>query len=140
MEIKEFEDMITNMPKPELSHLRHQSLLLSALSKAKHKFTLSFWWIAIPLFVIAVTLMESLFFKGTRFYTVFSALQIRHDLAYHLLFLALPLTLIVLNIISLRNYYKIHLSPQKMNFLRFLWPNLSIIIFSILVLIVYLIF
>ncbi len=59
MEMKNFEDKLFHMTKPEVSQLKHQDMLANAITKAKDKSVLSWWWLSIPLYLITTLLMKS---------------------------------------------------------------------------------
>jgi hypothetical protein len=137
MEKDEFEKKLFQMTKPEVNHLKHQDLLAKAIASAKDKSILSFWWLIIPLYIISMFLMKSLFMPNATLSSGINDLMTKQRLVAYLFFLILPVIFIVFNIISVRKVYILSGNPKSLNFLKPVWLNVLIIIFSILVIIVF---
>jgi len=137
MEIKNFEDKLTQMTKPEVHQLKHQDMLANSITKAKDKSVLSWWWLSIPLYIIAALLMKSIFMPDTTLISNMKELTSKEKYSSVLFFLILPIVFIVINFISIRKIYFLSGSPKTINFLQTVWFNALIIICSILVLIIY---
>jgi hypothetical protein len=118
MELKNFENKLIQMTKPEVTPLKHQEMLSSAITKAKDKSVISWWWLSVPLYIITTLLMKSFFMPGTTLISNIYELTGREKYSSLLFFLILPIVFMITNFISIRF-------------------NVLIIIFSILVLIIY---
>jgi hypothetical protein len=137
METENFEEKLTQMTKPEVSHLKHQAMLANAIIKAKDKSVISWWWLSIPLYLIATLLMKTIFMPQTTLRLNIHDFTSRENYSSVLFFLVLPILFIVINFISIRNIYFLSGSPKSIKFLLTAWFNVLIIIFSILILIIY---
>ena len=137
MEMENFEDKLLRMTKPEVSDLKHQDMLANAITKAKDKSVLSWWWLIIPLYLIATLLMKSFFMPST---TLMSNLQEFSSMQRYssvLFFIVLPIFFIAINFMSIRKIYFLLGNLKLPNFLKVVWFNVLIIIFSTLILIIY---
>jgi hypothetical protein len=139
MEKEEFEKELTQMTKPEVSQLKHQEMLAKAIAKSKDKTVLSLWWLIIPLYIILALLMKSLYMPDATLSSGIHDLTIKHRFVAYVVFLISPLVLILINAISVRKVYILSGKPKSISLLKTIWLNVLIIIFSILILIVYLI-
>ena len=137
MEMKNFEEKLIQMTKPEVSQLKQQEMLANAITKAKDKSVVSWWWLCIPLYIIATLLMKTFFMPGTTLISNIYELTGRERYSSIIFFLILPIVFIIINFISIRKIYLLSGSPKTINFIRAIWFNALIIIFSILVLIIY---
>lgn len=137
MEMQNFENKLIQMTKPEISQLKHQGMLANAISKAKDKSVVSWWWLCIPLYIIATLLMKTFYMPGTTLISNINELTGKERYSSVLLFLILPIVFIIINFISIRRIYLLSGSPKTINFIRAIWFNTLIIIFSILVIIIY---
>lgn len=135
--MQNFENKLIQMSKPEVSQLKHQDLLANAITKAKDKSVVSWWWLCIPLYIIAALLMKTYFIPGTTLISNIYELTGKERYSSVLLFLILPIVFIIINFISIRRIYLLSGSPKTISFIRAIWYNALIIIFSILVLIIY---
>ncbi len=138
MEMENFEKELLQMTKPEISELKHQDMLEKAILNAKDKSVLSWWWISIPLYILASLLMKTLFMPST---TLASNLQDLTGMAKYssfLFFIILPVLFIIINFMSIRKIYFLSGSPKSLNFLKAVWFNLLIIIASGIILLIYL--
>ncbi len=135
--MESFEKKLTQMTKPGVTQLKHQDLLANAIIKAKDKSVLSWWWISIPLYIIAALLMKSVFMPHTTLISNLQEFVSKEKYLSFLFFLILPIVFIVINFISIRKLYFLSGSPNKLYFLRTVWFNVLIIICSILILIIY---
>lgn len=138
MEMQNFEEKLTQMTRPEVHQLKHQDMLANSITKAKDKSVLSWWWLSIPLYIIAALLMKSVFMPHTTLISNMKELTSKEKYSSVLFFLILPIVFIVINFISIRKIYFLSGSPKTINFLQTVWLNALIIICSILVLIIYL--
>lgn len=125
------------MTKPEVSQLKHQDMLADAISKAKDKSVVSWWWLCIPLYMIAALLMKTFFIPGTTLISNMDALKGAGRYSSVLFFVVIPIVFITVNFISIRKIYLLSGSPKTIQFIWAVWFNALIIIFSMLVLIIY---
>jgi hypothetical protein len=125
------------MTKPEVSHLKHQDMLTDAIIKAKDKFVLSFWWLSIPLYIVAAFVMKSAFMPQATLYSSIHEFADKEKYLSILIFLVSPLTFIVLNTISIRKVYIMLGGKATIEFIRTVWLNFLIILFSVLTLLIY---
>lgn len=137
MEMENFEEKLSQMTKPEITHLKHQDMLANAIIKAKDKSVISWWWLSIPLYLFATLLMKTIFMPQTTLRLNIHDFISRQIYSSVLFFLVLPIVFIVINFISIRNIYFLSGSPKTITFLRTAWFNVLMIIFSILILIIY---
>lgn len=137
MEMKNFEEKLLKMSKPEVSQLKHQEMLANAITKAKDKSVLSWWWLSIPLYLIATLLMKSFFMPSTTLMSNLHDLSSKEKYSSGLFFVVLPVVFIVINFMSIRKIYFLSGSPKSINFMQAVWFNFLIIIASILILIIY---
>jgi len=137
MEMQNFEQKLTQMTKPEVTHLKHQDMLASAITKAKDKSVISWWWLSIPLYLIATLFMKSIFMPRTTLLSNIHEFKNGEVYSSVLFFLVIPIVFIVINFISIRNIYFLSGNPKSLNFLKTAWFNVLMIIFSVLVLIIY---
>jgi hypothetical protein len=137
MEMENFEDKLSQITKPEVSQLKHQDMLANDIIKAKDKSVLSWWWLSIPLYIIAALLMKSAFMPHTTLISNLHDLTSRDKYSSLLFFLVLPLIFIAINLISIRKIYFLSGSPKTISFLKTIWFNILMIVCSILILIIY---
>ena len=135
--MENFEEKLSQMTKPEITHLKHQDMLANAIIKAKDKSVISWWWLSIPLYLFATLLMKTIFMPQTTLRLNIHDFTSRQIYSSVLFFLVLPIVFIVINFISIRNIYFLSGSPKTITFLRTAWFNVLMIIFSILILIIY---
>ncbi len=129
---------LLQMTKPEVSKLKHQNMLEKAIIKAKDKSVLSWWWLSIPLYILAGLLMKSIFMPFTTLGSNLHDLIGKAKYSSILFFLIVPILFIVINFMSIREIYFLSGSPKSLNFLKAVWFNLLIIIASIIILLIYL--
>jgi hypothetical protein len=137
MEKDEFEKKLFQMTKPEVNQLKHQDMLADAVANSKDKTVLSLWWLIIPLYIIIMFLMKSLFMPNASLSSSINELMTKQRFLAYLFFLISPTIFILINLISVRKVYVLSGSPKSLNFLKTVWLNVLIIIFFIFVLIVY---
>jgi hypothetical protein len=137
MEKQNFEKKLTEMEKPEIYPLKHEDMLANAIINAKDKSVVSWWWLSIPLFIIAMLLMKSVYMPGTTLISNIHELASREKYMSLIYFLISPIVLIVVNAFSIRKIYYLTGSPKSMNFLETVWLNILIIALSVLILLIY---
>ena len=132
-----FEKKIIEMSKPEISKLKHQDILTDAIIKAKDKSVLSWWWLSIPLYIIAALLMKTFFMPHTTLISNIHELTGSEKYSSLLFFLILPVVFITINFLSIRKIYFLSGNPKTIKFLKAVWFNMLLIVASILILIIY---
>ncbi len=137
MEIKDFEAKLLYMTKPEVSQLKHQDMLANAITKAKDQSVLSWWWLSIPLYLIATLLMKSFFMPSTTLMSNLHDLTSKEKYSSVLFFVVLPVVFIIINFMSIRKIYFLSGNPKTTAFFTAVWFNALIIIASIIILIIY---
>ena len=135
--MQDFEKKLIEMTKPEVTDLKHQELLSNALSKAKDKSVVSWWWLSVPLYIIAALLMKSMYNPHSSLISAIHELTNKERIFSVLFFLILPIIFILINILSIRKIHILSGSPISFRFLRSVWYNVLIIFFSILVILIY---
>lgn len=137
MEIQNFEGKLINMTKPEVSDLKHQEMLSDAITNSKDKSVLSWWWLSVPLYMLAALLMKCIYMPHSSLFSNLHNLTGSEKYASILFFLIVPIIFSVLNFISIRTIYFLSGSPKIVDFLLTVWHNVLIIVLSILILIIY---
>ena len=137
MELQNFENSLLKMTKPEVSELKHQDMIADAIIKAKDNSALSWWWLCIPLYVIAAFCMKSLFMPQATLITSIHEFSSKEKYLSILLFLIVPIAFIILNFFSIRKVHQTSGSSVNLNLFKHVWFNVLIILFSILILIIY---
>ncbi len=137
MEMKYFEDELLKMTKPDVAQLKHQDMLANAIMKAKDKSVVSWWWLSIPLYLIATLLMKSFFMPSTTLLSNLQELSGQQKYFSTFFFIVLPVICIIINLISIRKIHFMSGSPNSINFLQVVWLNVLVIIVSIIILIIY---
>jgi hypothetical protein len=137
MENENFRKMMEEIEKPEISGLRHQDMIAEAVTNARDKSVVSIWWLSIPIFIILMLLMKSVYMPGT---TLISNL---HDLSSSdkylslIFFMISPVILIIINILTIRKVHFLSGNPKFLSFLHVVWSNMLIIALSLLILLIY---
>ena len=137
MKTENFEHKLKQMTKPQINDLRHQDLLAEEITRAKDRSVLSWWWISVPVYIVAVLLMKTLFMPDTLI-TNLHELEKGQKFTALILFLIVPLLLIVLNSMTIRRIYFLSGSPKSIIFLKAVWYNVLVIIAALLIILLYL--
>jgi len=138
MEKQNFEKKLKEMEKPEIHRLKHEDMLANAIINAKDKSVVSWWWLSVPLFIITMLLMKTLYMPGTTLVSNIRDLAGKEQYMSLIFFLISPVVLIIVNAFSIRKIYYLSGSLKSMNFLETVWFNILIIVFSGLILLIYL--
>ncbi len=125
------------MTKPDIKELKHENMLADAIINAKDKSVVSWWWLSVPLFIILMMLMKSIYMPGTTLITNIHELAGREKYMSLVFFLISPVVFIIVNVFSIRKIYFLSGSPKSMNFLEIIWFNILIIALSVLILLIY---
>ena len=137
MEKDNFEMKLTEMTKPEISHLKHEDILSKAIINAEDKSVLSLWWLSVPAFVILMLVMKSIYMPGTTLVSNMNEMAVQNRFASIIFFLISPVALIIINALSIRKIYFLSGSPKSASFLQAVWLNIMVIAFAVVVLIMY---
>jgi hypothetical protein len=137
MEKENFEKKLENMTKPEVPELKHETLLADAIINAKDKSVVSWWWLSVPVFVILMLMMKSIFMPGTTLVSNMHDIENTQKNVSLIFFLISPLILIIINAFTIKKIHFLSGSPKWINFLGTVWYNVFIIVASILILIIY---
>lgn len=137
MNMQNFEEQLSKMSKPEISSLKHQDMLAESIFKARDKFVLSWWWLCIPLYLVAAFIMKSCFMPAKSFLSSLHDFAEQNIYSALLLFVLIPVVFIVMNAWSIRKIYFLSGSPKTTRFLLSVWMQMLIILFAIFILIIY---
>jgi hypothetical protein len=118
MEKQIFERKLEKMTKPEIPQLKHEDMLANAIINAKDKSVVSRWWLSVPVFIIMMLLMKSVYMPGTTLITNIHELTSREKYMSLVFFLISPAVLIIVNVFSIRKIYFLSGSPKSLNFLQ----------------------
>jgi hypothetical protein len=135
--MENFEEKLNEIAKPEITRLKHQDMLAKELVESKEKSIVSWWWLVIPLYIIAAFIMKSIYMPQSNLVTNINDFFIKEKNISVLFFIIIPIALIAINFISIKRIYFLSGNPRTLNFLKTIWFNISIIIISILILIFY---
>jgi len=125
------------MTKPEVPKMKHEESFANLIIKTKGRVAVSFWWLCIPLYVIAALVMKTFYVPGITFMSVLHELTSTKSYTGILLFIVLPVVLIIANFISIWQLYFLYSSLTKTGFVKTIARELIIIIISLLVLSIY---
>jgi hypothetical protein len=139
MKQTEFENILLNMSKPQIEELKHQDMLEHTIIKARDTSLLSWWWLSIPLYVIAAFCMKSFFMPGATLSTSIHEFSNKQHYLSILLFIIVPIAFILLNILSILKVYCVFGGVSRLKVIEETWFNLLMIVLSLLILITYLI-
>lgn len=132
-----FEVKLTEMTKPEISHLKHEDMLGNAIVNAKDKSVVSLWWLSVPAFIVLMLIMKSIYMPGTTLVSNMNEMAVRNKLVSIVFFLISPVVLIIINALSIKKIYFLSGSPKSATFLQAVWLNIMVIAFAVVVLIMY---
>jgi hypothetical protein len=137
METKNFEEKLIQMTKPEVSKLKHQDMLGRAIANARDKSVFSWWWLSVPLYVVATLLMKTMFMRNTTLISNIHEFAEKQKSLAILFFLIVPIVLIALNFISIRKIYFLSDRNKIIHLLEDAWFNFLMIAISVFILIIY---
>jgi len=137
METQNFEEKLLKMTKPEVNQLKHQDMLADAITNAKDKSVVSWWWLSIPLFIIAMLTMKSVYMPHTTLISNIKELKSQQPVTSVIFFLIVPFCLIIFNAFSILKIWSLTGDHKDSNSVRAIWVNGLMIFFSIIILIFY---
>lgn len=132
-----FEMKLKEMTKPEIPHLKHEDMLSNAIVNAKDKSIVSLWWLSVPLFIITMLIMKSIYMPGSTLASNMSEMEIRNRYISILFFLFSPIVIIIFNALSIKKIFFLSGNPKSVNFLVAVWINVLAILLSAFILIIY---
>jgi hypothetical protein len=109
--------------------------LSNAIKNAKDIAAVGFWWLSVPVYLTVMLMMKSIYMPGTSLISNLKELAGSQQYIYIVFFIASPLMLILVNILTVRKIYI--LSGKSMNFLQDVWVNVLMVVITVLVLIIY---
>jgi len=137
--MNDFEKTLIQISKPQITELKHQELLAEAISKIKHRNVLNWWWLSIPVYIACMLLMKSYFMPHSTLISNFEEFKLKNKFLSPLLFVAIPILLSAINMLSIRNIYLLSCNPRTFQFVKTVFINIIIIVMSLIILIIYLI-
>jgi Na+/melibiose symporter-like transporter len=137
MEMLNFEKKLNEMEKPQISQLKHEDMLSDAIINAKDKSVVSWWWLSVPVFIILMLLIKSIFMPGTSLISNMHELKTEQKLISVIFFLISPLILILVNALTIKKIHFLSGSPKSISFFEAVWFNIIIIVISVCILIIY---
>jgi hypothetical protein len=112
-------------------------MLANAISNAKDRSVVNWWWLSVPLYIIAALLMKTVFMPKTTLISNIHEFAGKEKYSSIFFFLILPAISIIINLISIRKVYFLSGNPKELKFLEGVWYNILMIIISVLILIIY---
>jgi hypothetical protein len=137
MEKLNFEKKLNEMEKPQISQLKHENMLSDAIINAADKSVVSWWWLSVPIFIILMLLIKSTFMPGTSLISNMHELKTDQRLISVIFFLISPLTLILVNALTIKKIHFLSGSPKSLFFFTAIWLNILIIGVSVCILVIY---
>ena len=137
MEKDNFEMKLNEMTKPIIPHMKHEDMLAKAIINAKDKSVVSLWWLSVPLFIIIMLVMKSIYMPGTTLASNMSEMEIKNKFTSIIFFIISPVVIIIFNALSIRRIHFLSGSPKSLKFLEAVWINILAISLSVIVLIIY---
>ena len=137
MNTQDFEENLKQMTKPEVDQLKHQDMLAKAVTNAKDRSVISWWWLSIPIYLITMLLMKSFYVPETSLISNLHDLTTKQKLLSVIFFFIIPVVFIVINFISIRKVHILCGNPKTFSFLLTVWFNILMIFLSVIVLIIY---
>lgn len=113
MEKQYFEKRLKDITKPDIKELKHENMLADAIINAKDKSVVSWWWLSVPLFIILMMLMKSIYMPGTTLITNIHELAGREKYMSLVFFLISPVVFIIVNVFSIRKIYFLSGRPNS---------------------------
>jgi hypothetical protein len=138
METQNFEKKLKEMTKPEIPQLKHEDMLAKTVINAKDRSAVSWWWLSVPIFIILMLLIKSIYMPGTTLITNIHELAGREKYMSLIFFLISPIVWIVVNLLSIRKIYFLSGSPRSLTFIETVWFNVLMIVLSGVILLIYL--
>ena len=133
----DFEKKLIEMSKPEVTRLKHQEILSKELFMTRHRNAVSWWWLGIPLYIVAALIMKSVYFPTEGLQAGIRQLKNHNKSLTYLAFVVVPLLLILINAVNIFKLSRI-IKTRDLYFLKAIRVSLIILALSIIVLIIFL--
>ena len=111
--MEDFEKIITRISKPEIHELKHQPMLEDQLIRARRKTALTWWWTALPLYVVCALIMKSLYYPSSSPAGFILEFINNRPAISMILFGVIPVLAFIINFTSLRKIYFYSGTPFK---------------------------
>ena len=134
--MKEFEDKLDRLSKPEVKNLKHESMISEQVINMKRKTALSWWWVLFPVYFAAMLIMKSFYFPGRNTFGYLAEFIARYPYFSFLVLGLLPALAIVINLITVKKiwFYAIADRPG-IKFLRLtFFPAILILVSAVVIL------
>lgn len=137
--MKNFENILSEISKPEIGELKHQDMLADRMIRVKRKTAYTWWWILLPFYIIATLMLKSLYFGNYPPEHFLKQFLVRNNTISFLLFAGLPAITAVIHFLELRkiNFYSGSIWKNRESIMILILP-LSMILLSLVVIILYL--
>ena len=136
--MKNFDELLTGMSKPEINDLKHVEMLAHAMSKSKAKSAITWWWLSIPLYILCAFVMKAMYNRNAPALLNLREFSRIHWLASFIFFIIVPVIVIIVNALSIKEVYFFSGSPRSLNFLKTVALNLMLILLSLIILVSFL--
>lgn len=133
----EFEQKLDKMSLPSVDELKHEELIAANIINRKHKSSISFWWLSIPAYTIAAFFMKSFYYKGTSVFDMIKELINKEGYIGPVLFGVLPIVLLIINIISIRQANYLFGVLKRKAFIQSIFREILLIVLSFITLLIY---
>ncbi len=134
--MKSFEETLVAMPKPEVRELKHQEAFLHAITKIRDWNVVSLWWVLIPLYVLAMLVMHSLYMPISGFRSGLRELTGKGGIVVPVISIGVPALLLVVNALKIRTLYSLCGGRPSRTFVRAMIVPLLVIVLCLLCLII----
>ncbi|MVN20934.1 hypothetical protein [Mucilaginibacter arboris] len=135
----DFEKTLMQISKPQITELKHQELLAETISKIKHRNVLNLWWLSIPVYIACMLFMKSYFMPHSTLNFNIEEFKTENKYLSPLLFIAIPILLSIINILSIRKIYLVFGKLRTFQFAKTVIVNIVTLIISLIILTIYLI-
>jgi hypothetical protein len=132
-----FEEILNQMSKPEITSLKHADLLAKAIANNKDKSVVSLWWLLIPLYIIAALVMKGIYMPQSTLRDNLHQLSDKQGYLSLVVFIILPVLLIIINVLTIKRIHFLSGSPKAVEFLKIVRFNIVFILISLLLFIFY---
>jgi hypothetical protein len=113
--------------------------VMEEIMKAKDKMALSWWWSAIPVYIMLCFMMKVMFVPKTTFRAEITLFMQGNPLIGIVLFILLPVSCAAINFYAIRQVYFWSGRPKRLAWLRRVVFNIIWFIFSLVILVICLI-
>jgi hypothetical protein len=135
--MNEFEKKLQQMSKPEIKNLQHEEVLSKIICNAKEQSVLSFWWMSIPVYIIALFIMKTFFMPSSTIVEGLKSFKNNNHFVALFLFVIVPLLLFVLNVQSIKKVYQLTQNISYTFQVTKMYLNLFVALLCIAIILVY---